>query len=38
MALYDQTKMTEVGHKTSLLHKEAMPTKIGIRDGSPMVC
>jgi len=33
MTLYDQTKMN-----IHVLYKEAFPAKIGIRDGSPMVC
>jgi len=37
VTLYDQTKMTEL-ERIQLLHKEALPTKIDIRDGSPMVC
>jgi len=37
MTLYDQTKMTELEH-IQLLYKEALSAKIGIRDGSPMLC
>jgi len=37
MTLYDQTKMTEL-ECIQLLYKEALPTKIGIRDGGPMIC
>jgi len=37
MTLYDQTKMTEIEHIQSL-YKEALPAKIGKRDGSPMAC
>jgi len=37
MTLYDQTKMTEL-QLIQLLYKEALPTKICMRNGSPMVC
>jgi len=37
MTLYDQTKMTDL-EPIQLLHKEALPTKMRKRDGSPMVC
>jgi len=37
MTLYDQTKLTEI-ERIQLLYKEALPMKIGIRDGSTMVC
>jgi len=38
MTLYDQTKMTELEHTVQLLYKEALPAKISMRDGSPIVC
>jgi len=37
MTLYDQTKMLE-RERIQLLYKEALPTKIGIRNGSLVVC
>jgi len=37
MTLYDQTKMTELEY-IQLLYKKVLPAKIGIRDGSTMVC
>jgi len=37
MTLYDQAIMTEL-ERIQLLYKEALPTKIGIRDGSPIAC
>jgi len=36
MTLYDK-KMTEL-ERIQLLCKEALPTKIGMRNGSPTVC
>jgi len=37
LSLYGQTKVIELKH-VQLLHKEALPVKIGVRDDSPMVC
>jgi len=34
MTLYDQTKSKNI----QLLYKEALPAKIGMSDGRPMVC
>jgi len=36
MTLYGQTKMTELEHETTV--QKALPAKIGIRNGSPIVC
>jgi len=37
MTLYDQTKMTDLKHTTTVVNKRALPAKIGIRYGNPMV-
>jgi len=36
MTSYDQTKMTDLEHATA--EQRSITSKIGIRNGSPMVC
>ena len=38
MTLYDQTKVAQLEHAAQLLCNEQLPAKVGIRDGSPIVC